>query len=277
MSLLAFIHVAKTAGSTMERILANSYGAAYCHAEHWQRLLPSGGRDGSFVVPKYDAEDFRRLKRLCPWLRCVGGHAIALWSGLEKVQPTRYFAFLRDPVRRGASHYQFHLRDDANPLGWDEWVEWEVHRNHQLKMFSPNADVAEALADIERLGVFVGLMEHFDESLLLLQRLVAPDLRLGYERRNTSRDNEVADRLLNDPGTRRQLEEMYAGDLELYQHVRSRLFPEYRRRFGPGLEEAVRDFPGGPREGFGTFRLAAHRIVRRYWTEPWGRRYRDRS
>ena len=42
MSMLAFIHVAKTAGSTMEWILANSYGASYCHAEHWTDLLPTG-------------------------------------------------------------------------------------------------------------------------------------------------------------------------------------------------------------------------------------------
>lgn len=277
MSLLAFIHVAKTAGSTMERILANSYGAAYCHAEHWRELRPSGDRANSFVVPKYDREDFLRLKRWCPWMRCVGGHAVALWSGIDSVQPTSYFAFLRDPIRRGASHYQFHLRDDANPLPWDEWVEWEVHKNHQVKMFSPNADVAEAIANIERLGVFVGLMEHFDESLLLLQRLVAPDLRMGYERRNAARNNEVAERLLGDPGTRGQLEEMYAGDLELYAYVRERLFPQYRERFGPGLDGILADFPGGPREGFGTFRLAAHRIVRRYWTEPLGRHYRSRS
>ncbi len=271
MSLLAFIHVAKTAGSTMERILGNSFGAGYIHAEHWRELMPAGDRAGDFVVPKYDREDFLRLKRLCPWMRCVGGHAVTLWSGIETVQPTRFFAFLREPIRRGASHYQYHLRHDPQPLSWDEWVEWEVHKNHQLKMFSQGVDLAEAVATIEERQVFLGLMEHFDESLLLMQRLVAPDLRLGYERRNTASDNRVAEDLLADPGTRRQLEEMYAGDVELYDHVKTKIFPEYRRRYGDGLAAVVQDFPGGPREGFGTFRLAAHRIVRRYWTEPRGR------
>jgi hypothetical protein len=277
MSMLAFIHVAKTAGSTMDRILGNSYGGAYCHAEHWTDLLPSGDRNGSYTVPKYDAEQFRRLKRLCPWMRCVGGHAVTLWSGLEKVQPTRFFAFLREPVARGASHYQYHLRHDADPLDWDDWVEWEVHKNHQLKMFSRSVDVQEAIENIERSGAFVGLMEHFDESLLLLQRLAAPGLKLGYQRSNTARDNEVADKLLGDPVTRGQLEEMYAGDQLLYDHVKQRLFPGYREQYGPDLAADLAAFPGGPKQGFGRGRLIVHRVMRRFWIEPWGRYYRRRG
>ena len=275
--MLAFIHVAKTAGSTMDRILANSFGAGYCHAEHWSELLPTGDRSGSFTVPKYDQDDFRRLKRLCPWMRCVGGHAVTLWSGLDQVQPTRFFAFLREPLARGASHYQYHVQHQENPLTWEQWVDWEVHKNHQLKMFSPDVDVQQGIETIERLGVFLGLMEHFDESLLLMKRLVAPRLRLGYERKNVAHGNDLARRLLAEPATRAQLEEMYAGDIALYEHVTNEIFPRYRERYGAGLAADLADFQGGPGAGFGTFRLAAHRVMRRYWIEPWGRYYRRRG
>lgn len=276
MSMLAFIHVAKTAGSTMDRILANSFGGAYCHAEYWSDLLPTGDADGEYTVPKYDAADFRRLKRLCPWMRCIGGHSVTLWSGLEEVQPTRYFAFLREPVARGASHYQYYLRHDKNPLDWDDWVNWKVHHDHQLKMFSRSVDIQEAVEAIDRLGVFVGLMEHFDESLLMLRKLVAPELRLGYERSNAARDNDVAHRLLNDPGTRQQLEEMYAGDRLLYDHVKQNIFPRYRAQYGPDLVGDLADFSGGPKQGFGRRRLIVHRVMRRFWIEPWGRYVRGR-
>ena len=275
--MLVFIHVAKTAGSTVDRILGNSYGAAYTHAEEWLNPPAADDRSGSFVVPKYNQDDFRRLKKLCPWIRAVGGHALTLWSGVEEVQPTRFFAFLRDPLTRGASHYQYHVRHNPNPLSWQQWQEWEVHQNHQLKMFSPSVDLAEAVETIGRLNVFVGLMEHFDESLLLLQRLVAPDLKLGYERKNTARDNEIAGPLLDDPVSRSQLAQMYAGDQALYDHVKTKLFPGYREQYGPELDRDLAAFSGGSKQGFGRTNLIAHRLMRRFWIEPWGRYYRKRS
>lgn len=275
--MLAFIHVAKTAGRTVETMLRRSFGPAYCHAELWRDRRPQGDALEPFTVPKYDADDFRRLKRLCPWLRCVGGHAVTLWSGIETVQPTRFFAVLRDPVVRGASHYQHHLQTAPQPLSWERWVEWTVHHDHQVKMFAGDGRIETALREIDRLGVFIGLQEEFDESLVLLQRLLAPELVLDYDRTNTARDNDVARRLLADPGTRAQLETMYAGDLELVAHVRERLLPEYRRRFGPQLSEAV----AAMRAELGTrprrTDVLAHRLVRRFWIEPWGRRVRRRS
>ena len=275
--LLAFIHVAKTAGQTVETMLRSTYGSGYCHAELWQDRLPTGDASGPFRVPKYEESDFRRLKRLWPWMRCVGGHAVTLWSGIDRVQPTRYFAFLRDPLVRGASHFQFHQHSDPNPLSWDEWVEWRVHHNHQVKMFSRDCDAGQAIEAIEKLGVFVGLMENFDESLVLLKRLVAPELNLGYIRTNTAGDKSIARGLLADPAKRAQLAEMYALDQVLYDHVKTNMFPRYRREFGDGLAEAVADFQAGSGGSIRKANILAHRMLRRFWIEPWGRYYRKRT
>ena len=275
--LLAFIHVAKTGGRTLETMLTSTFGAGYCHAEPWRDLLPTGDAGGSFTVPKYEEADFRRLKRLCPWMLCVGGHAVTLWSGVDRLQPTRYFAFLRDPLTRGASHFQFHQRSDANPLPWDQWVQWKVHHNHQVKMFSPDCDVDQAIEAIEKLGVFIGLMEDFDESLVLLQRLVAPELKLGYLRTNTANDSSIARDLLADPAKRAQMVEMYKLDQVLYDHVKTNIFPRWQREYGAGLAEAVADFQtkssGGLRKG----NILANRIIHRFWIEPWGEYFRKRS
>lgn len=275
--ILAFVHVAKTAGRTVETMLRSTYGAGYIHAEPPRERGTAGDASGPFTVPKFDVEDFRRLKRICPWMRCVGGHAVALWSGLEQVQPTRWFAFLRDPVARGASHFQFHRQTDPRPLDWDDWVRWEVHHNHQVKMFSRDCNVDEAIEQIERLGVFVGLMEHFDESLVLLQRLLAPELRIGYERTNTATDRSIARDLLADPLKREQLAEMYALDRVLYDHVAGTLYPRWREEYGPGLEEAAARLADGASADLNRTNLIAHRLVRRYWIEPWSRRFRSRG
>ncbi|MBU8870882.1 MAG: hypothetical protein KOO60_08500 [Gemmatimonadales bacterium] len=275
--LLAFIHVAKTGGQTVETMLRSTFGARYCHAELWQDRLPTGDAGGSFKVPKYDNSDFRRLKLLCPWMRCVGGHAVALWSGIDRVQPTNYFAFLRDPLTRGASHFQFHQRTESNPLSWDEWVQWKVHHNHQVKMFSQDCNVDQAIEAIEKHRVFLGLMEHFDESLILLQRLMAPELNLGYSRTNTAGDRSIAGKLLADPVKRDQLAEMYKLDQILYDHVKNNVFPRFQNEYGTGLTESVAGFKAGHGSGFSRVNAQTNRVVRRLWLEPWGAHFRKRA
>lgn len=240
--MLAFIHVAKTGGQTIETLLESSFGVRHMPAV----LRPGAGTeradDADYVIPKYTPEDFRRLKRLCPFLRSVGGHGIALWSDLQEVEPTRYWALVREPLRRGASHFQYHVGHDQPDLEWRKWVSWPVHHNHQLKMFSPRADAHEAVTAIEKNEVFVGLTEHFDESLLVFKRLFAPDLNITYRRTNTARDNRLAQQLLQDPDSRLQLEEMYGDEVPFYEWVAREYYPRFREAYGPGLARDLEEF-----------------------------------
>ncbi len=50
--LLAFIHVAKTGGQTIETMLANSFGAQYSTAPEWSRQQDRETDENGFVVPK---------------------------------------------------------------------------------------------------------------------------------------------------------------------------------------------------------------------------------
>jgi hypothetical protein len=268
MSTLAFIHVGKTGGQTVQTALRSSYGAAYCDAVDWR------DRDEEFVVPKYGPADYRRLKSLCPFMKSVGGHQIALWSDLHVVEPVRYFAFVREPLRRGASHYQYHLRDEDQPLTWDEWVAWPVHQNHQVKMFSRDGSAAAAIRAIEHHQVFIGLTERYDESLLILNRLVARDLNPSYRRTNTARDNEVAQRLLADPATRRQIETMYGEEFALYEFVKEEWYPRWRREYGPTLADDLARFQADRARGFSRRNHLAQRLYQKLWTEPRARRLR---
>lgn len=240
--MLAFIHIAKTGGQSIEWMLRSAFGAAHCEAADWGPPA-ADPMAVTAVVPKWGPADLRRLRRLWPGLRCVSGHPITLWAGLETVAPQlRYFAFMRDPVERGASHYAFQLANDRRPLPWERWVDWPVHHDHQTKMLSRRADPDEAIRLIRAHGAFVGLTERFDESLVLLERLFRPGLDIAYVRRNTAAEKGPAAALLADPEKRSHLERMYAADRIVHQWVTSELYPEYVRAYGPQLAEDVARF-----------------------------------
>ena len=241
--MLAYIHVAKTGGQTVETMLANSYGASFSVAPEWRRNPHEDeGADG-FVVPKFQADDLRRLKQRCPWTKCVGGHPVTLWSEFEKVIPTTWFSMIREPLSRGASHFQYNLNDTSStPREWDEWVQWPVHHNHQAKMFSPDGSADDAIKRISENNVFVGLTEKFDESLVILKKLVAPDLNISYRRTNTASDNSRAKMIMADSRMREQLKAMYQEELPLYEFVSEHWYPRFAKEYGPTLKADVELF-----------------------------------
>jgi hypothetical protein len=275
-TLLAFIHIAKTAGQTVETMLQSSFGAAYSRGVHMSAPDPFQARRRDYVVPKFNADDFRQLQKYCPFLKCVGGHSVALWSGIDEIRPTRYFTFLRDPIRRGASHFQYHVQTDQPDLTWEQWCENTVHHNHQVKMLSAVGDVEDAIAAVRKKKVFTGLMECFDESLLVLRKVMAPDLNISYVRRNTARGNSLAQQILDDPAKVADIRSMYADEFALYEFVRDQWYPQYREQYGPGLEQDLEAFQAGRGYRLNRFNILLNRLYSRLVLAPASSSYRQR-
>jgi len=269
--LVVFLHLGKTGGRTVDTVLRSTYGPGYVQAEPWQPLRPIGGRSPDFMVPTYGPDDLRRCRRLFPWMRAIGGHTLTLWSDLHTVEPVRYLAFLREPLARGASHYQYHVNSQAHPLDWDAWCAWPEHHNHQVRFFDRGGDPQAAIRAIETHGVFVGLLERFAESLLLLRRLAVPELRCGYRRRNTAESNAIAHGLLADPAQREDLRRLYAAEFPLYEWVRDVLWPRYEAAYGPGLAADAARLVADPDREFRRWHDRAGRAAHRGGGEPWKR------
>lgn len=225
LSMLAFVHIEKTAGQTIIRILRRSLGVHHCDVEPWCKS------DDFF-----SAKDYRLLQRLYPRLRSIAGHKVKPYSDLDQAcESVRYFTFLRHPVVRCASNYQFQVQKMGKRISFDDWIALERYQNLHTRKIAGAADLESAIEILESKFCFVGLVEAFDESLLMLRLAVnAADIDIRYRRANVASDNRIKNELLSNPGTRESLVAANQIDLALYNYVKREIWSRQRQDYrGP--------------------------------------------
>jgi hypothetical protein len=265
-SLLVFVHINKTAGTTVRQILRGSYGARHCDVEPWH---------GPWEDPPFSTPDLRRVRRLYPRLASIAGHRVTGYEDLEETGTRmRYLTFLREPISMCASRFQYQLDYRKKERVFEDWIRNDWVRDAQTQRIGGTTNAADAIATVEKREMFVGLTERFDESMVLLRALVAPDLDIRYERANVAKSSKIAKELLSDPVTRQMIVEANQADLELYDHVVRELYPRLQREYGDGLEAAVAQFEGGP-HGFRRRKLATFGLKQRLVHRPALRLYRS--
>ncbi len=268
--MLVFVHMNKTAGSTVRYILRSSYGSRHCDVEPWQGM--SGDRP-------FTMADLRRVRKIYPRLSSIAGHRVMGYVDLEEeATDFAYLTFLRDPTTLTASKFQYHV-DHRNKKGlvFEEWIQREWLRNAQTKRIAGTASVDDAIRVIERKEMFVGLTEQFDESMVLLKALRAGDLCIDYKPVNVARRNVLAEELLSRKRTRQAIVDANQADLALYAYVKDELYPAFQREFGRGLNHAVADYQRRSRQNWNQRKLLASRVKRHGVYGPLLRLYRARA
>ena len=265
---LVFVHINKTAGTTVRFILRSSYGPRHCDVEPWH---------GSWEDPPFSAADLRRVRKLYPRLASIAGHRVAGYADLEHPGiDLRYLTFVREPLAMCASRFQYQLdHRKKQHLVFEEWVQKDWVRDAQTQRIAGTANASDAIAIIEKKGMFVGLTERFDESMVLLKALRASDLDIGYSRVNVAKRSELAKQLLSDPATRTMIVEANQADLELYEYVQRELYPTFQREYGPSLGDAVTEYEKTRRGRFNRRNLALYGLKQRALYKPMLRLYRD--
>ncbi len=231
--LIAYAHVMKTGGQTMCDILRQSFPGRHCDLQAEGVVTP---------------DDLRFARRFYPRLRSIAGHGVVplgdLASGCDSI---RYFLFLRDPVERCVSHYQYRRNKDET----SEFEPWLAkYANYQSRFLLRNstldgswpavADAARAIDVIERNVGFVGLQERFDESLVLLSGWVGdPEFDIAYRARNVASSTAIRRQILGDPRTVELIRAHHVEDEKLYRHVCDVLYPRQVARYGTTLEVDV--------------------------------------
>ena len=251
--MLVFVHINKTAGTTIRRILRGSFGSRHCEVEQWH---------GAWQDPPFSAPDLARLRRIYPNLKSIAGHGIKGYPDLhQRSTEFRYFTFIRDPLKVCASRYQYRLdHKKKNDLTFEEWIQKDPFRNTLTNHIAGSDSAADAISVIESKRMFVGLSERFDESLVLLKALLASDLNIGYRSVNVAKSKGISSQLLSTPATRDALIEANQADLELYDYVKKELYPSLQREFGPSLDEAVAEHRSNSLRGFNNANVTASRL-----------------
>lgn len=249
--MLAHVHIQKTGGTTLNYILRCSHGLRYCNARTW---------DKSSTL--FTAADLKRLRLICPHLRSISGHRVTPASDLPP--DIDYVTFLRDPIERTVSHYQYRVQRFGDRESLHDWLRHGRIRNLQVKRFAGGKEDIDVAKDNLKQCAFVGLTEHFDKSLVMAKCVLQPyRLRIAYQRRNTATDNTIKRQLLTNKETRQLLEKANHLDLELYRWARDELFTAQVGQYGPTLSRDVERFEA-QRSGSKNLRYYTGTVWQRY-------------
>ncbi len=248
---LIHLHIPKNAGTTLGRMLRMKLGL-------WppSSLLHHSIALGYYHVPGYE-ERLAQISKLSDRdrkrIRLFEAHA---GYGMHEYlpQPSMYLTILREPIDRALSVYYYRLKGGNIPM--DTSIEDFVLRiNPQRVYWVDNAQVRYLAAEggkivdvpcgqctrmmletaMERLEnsiAFVGLVEHFDASMVLLRRLLGwrncfyVKSNINVRRKPKTDLTSQNLQLLNDHN---QL------DLELYRFALA-MFEQQIRRLGPSFQ-----------------------------------------
>jgi hypothetical protein len=238
---LIFLHIPKTAGTTLNRVIEWQYNPLAIFTMDPYRIRATPER-----LRKLSEGRRRRL-------RMVRGH---LYYGIHEFLPQggTYFTMLREPVARFFSSYYFIQRRPLHPMhrkvtteriGVEDFIRLTPRRqNLQCSLIagikndgtSDERVLDKAKENLERSFGVVGISERFEESLMLMAKTFEWEIPF-YENRKVSKTRPQID-----PGAVEMIREHNRFDLELYE-------------FGKTLfEESLRKKEGAVREGLAALR-----------------------
>lgn len=206
--MLAHIHIMKTAGQTVCDILRNSLMPHHCDL-----------RVGDLAT----ADDIKFAKNIYPNLQSIAGHSVRPRGDLLQVPGIRFFVFLREPVARCVSHYQFERIRNRRRTDFLSWL--ARNADCQTKILSGTRNPHRAIDVLENHVEFVGLVEEFDQSLRALRNWSGYDLELDYQSRNIAQDQTIKAEVLSNADFVQALVDANAADWVLYRHVVDNVFP----------------------------------------------------
>lgn len=230
--IIAFIHIEKTAGKAIKHQLRREFGLKHCDVKRWRKN-----------ADYFSGADLRRLLRVYPKLCSIAGHSIKSYSDLKVDFPSlKYYTFLRDPIQRSISHYQYRVNLGTIKRPFEDWILNESNHNWQVRTLAGAPDLDRAIRMIEHDISFVGLQERLDESLILMNRALnlKRPISIASERVNAAKNNCIRDSIIADERNLKLLQKANQLDIELYRYAQTVIYPRQLSEFGSALENVRR-------------------------------------
>jgi len=208
--MLVFVHIEKTAGTTLDYFLINNmfYYFGLQTFSVW-----SNDSNTLFTQNK-----FRLLKKIFPFIKGIGGHSVRSFLGYDSIEEVRYITFLRNPVDRYISHYKHQKYKMGIDWSIEDFLNETRFDNNMTKKLSSTGDLDKAIDNLYKLD-FVGIQEEFDASLLIMKQILKLDgFVLDYEVKNVS-VKKTSNKELTDKEIIKEIIKRNEKDLELYKHA----------------------------------------------------------
>jgi hypothetical protein len=233
-TLLIFLHIPKTAGRTLESVLDRNFSqSSQFDLNSWTSVWDRA--DELKSLPDSDKKAIRLIRGHYPF-------------GIHSYLPgeVKYFSFLRSPVERVASLYEYIKRNQDHHLYYlvsekgftiKDFLQSDISdefRNSQVRMISGHSNrnqnirssktdlLNQALDNIEKYFIFTGTVETFDISLLILAQKINLHY-VFYETKNAApRKITLSDETIEEIKSYNEL------DLKLWSTISDRILEEYQ-------------------------------------------------
>lgn len=228
--LLAFVHIEKAAGTTLVHILRRNFFGRYMDVRPLTRSA-----DAAFT-----ANDLRLSFRVNPFLGCIAGHSLKPDYDLDIIAPQiRYITLLRDPVDRYISQFRYWNRYLGKNQNFEQFFKHAPAWNVQTRKIDRNGNIEQAKKRLEENFFQVGLVEDFDEFLVLLKaKIASKHFDIRYQSHNTAgSDNTEREQLLQKYGD--DIRRANSDDIALYNWVKNDLLPRQRLEYGDSLDADI--------------------------------------
>jgi hypothetical protein len=177
---------------------------------------------------------------------------------------------LRDPVKRCISEYQYQTTQRGKKWSFDQYIHGHAGSNQQVKYLCGDASATKAIDIIKEKGIVCGLLERYDESLLMFNRfLFDGKLRLGYQKQKAAKDKRVSSEIFDSDEMLATIRECNQEDQKLFDYVQSVTFPKQIELYGSTLKEDLSSMRSGQKlGGFNHANILANRLYRNIAYKP---------
>lgn len=235
---ICFIHIEKCGGITLHHLIQNNF-PLYVNLRSWYYWSNEPGK-------YFKESDFKKTLNFFPFIQGIGGHTTRTYGGYNNIINRKifYLTFLREPISRYISHINYQRQ--VMGINWtlDDFLSDERFDNYQTVRLTGESDVLKAKQILTDQIDFVGIVEHFDKSLLLLNSKYPTLFReVNYSRKNTTeiKENTISFKNLNEIQKQRVIENNKL-DIELYNYCSKNIFNKYLEGYVGDIEQDLLKF-----------------------------------